>query len=370
VNFHLAEEQDMLRDMLTRFLADQYPCGVGHDGAASDTLWHALAVTLGIVGAALPETAGGMGGGAVETMIVQEALGRARVIAPYLETVVLGGGILRRVPGAPARAALTGIIAGEIKIALAGAEPGASFESRAACLTARREGDGFRIDGRQAVVVGAPQADLLIVTAQIEGQAGLSNWLVDADTPEIERHDFRLIDDRPAADLRFNAVYAPANALLGDEGGALPLLEQIADEGIAALCAEAVGVMRQMLADTVDYTRQRRQFGQPLASFQVLQHRMVDMYLALEQAVSATYLATLNLDADPVTRAKAVSAAKATVGQSVRFVAQNAVQLHGAMGMTEELAIGRYFRRATVIERQFGTADQHIARYATLSRAA
>jgi alkylation response protein AidB-like acyl-CoA dehydrogenase len=179
-------------------------------------------------------------------------------------------------------------------------------------------------------------------------------------------HSYRTIDDRRAADLIFDDVRLPADALIDED--AWESLQRARDEGAAAVCSEAVGAMRRVLADTVDYSKQRQQFGQPIGSFQVLAHRMVDMYMELQQAVSAAYLAVLNLDAEPDVRARAVSAAKATVGRAARFVGQNAVQLHGGMGMTEELAIGHYFKRLTALQFEFGSTDFHRARYATLTR--
>ena len=184
----------------------------------------------------------------------------------------------------------------------------------------------------------------------------------------IEIHSYRTVDDRRAADLVFDGLRLPADALLGEEGQAWPSLAQARDEGAAAICSEAVGCMRKVLADTVEYCKQRQQFGQPIGSFQVLQHRMVDMYMELEQAVAAVYLAVLNLEAEPDARARAVSAAKATIGRAARFIGQQAVQLHGGMGMTEELAIGHYFKRLTALQFEFGSTDYHVARYAELTR--
>jgi alkylation response protein AidB-like acyl-CoA dehydrogenase len=184
----------------------------------------------------------------------------------------------------------------------------------------------------------------------------------------LEMHGYRTVDDRRAADLVLTDLRLPADALLGREGQAWPSLAQARDEGAAAVCAEAVGAMRRVLSDTVEYCKQRQQFGQPIGSFQTLQHRMVDMHMELEQAVAAVYLAVLNLEADAATRARAVSAAKATIGRAARFIGQNAVQLHGGMGMTEELAIGHYFKRLTAVQYEFGSTDHHVARYAELTR--
>ena len=218
--------------------------------------------------------------------------------------------------------------------------------------------------------MNAPLATHLLVTARTADSEGISLFLVDLDRagPGLDIHGYRTVDDRRAADLVIDGLRLPAHALLGEEGQAWASLDQARDEGAAAICAEAVGCMRKVLADTVEYCKQRRQFGQPIGSFQVLQHRMVDMYMELEQAVAAVYLAVLNLDAEPAIRARAVSAAKATIGRAARFVGQNAVQLHGGMGMTEELAIGHYFKRLTAIQYEFGSTDHHVARYAELTK--
>lgn len=377
MNFTLSEEQVMLQDAVTRFLADHYGFERRHELLAagfSRPIWDAFATSLGILGAALPESSGGMGGGPVDTMIIMEAIGRSLVIEPYLETVVVGGGILKRSPGDRAAQLLSQTVAGQVVIAFAGLEPGARYAQQHVATAAVHDGAGWVLNGAKSVVDGAPAATHLIVSARTSGAArdrdGVSLFIVDANATGIASHDYRLIDGRSAADIEFRDVRVTADALLGGKGDAIDLIEHVMDEATAALCSEAVGVMRRLLEDTIAYTKQRRQFGQPLSSFQVLQHRMVDMYMALEQAVSAVYMATLKLDQSPVDRALAVSAAKVTIGKSARMIGQNAVQLHGGMGMTDELAVGHYFKRATVIEAQFGSVDHHLARYATLSREA
>jgi alkylation response protein AidB-like acyl-CoA dehydrogenase len=218
------------------------------------------------------------------------------------------------------------------------------------------------------MVVSAPLATHLLITARSEN--GVSLFIADLGEVDggLEMHGYRTVDDRRAADLVLTDLRLPADALLGREGQAWPSLAQARDEGAAAVCAEAVGAMRRVLSDTVEYCKQRQQFGQPIGSFQTLQHRMVDMHMELEQAVAAVYLAVLNLEADAATRARAVSAAKATIGRAARFIGQNAVQLHGGMGMTEELAIGHYFKRLTAVQYEFGSTDHHVARYAELTR--
>lgn len=379
MDFTLTEEQVLMQDAVTRFLLDHYSFEDRRELASRNppfalVTWEALANSLGVLGAALPVDCGGMGGGPVETMIVMEALGRSLVLEPYLETVVIGGGFLKRTPGRRAAQLLAALVAGQAIIAFAGLEPGARYALHDLSTKAARDGDDWVLNGDKCVVDGAPVATHFIVSARTSGQqrdrSGISLFLVDARAAGVVSHDYRLIDGRSAADLVFSNVRLADDALLGSADGALNLIEHVIDEATAAVCAEAVGVMRSMLADTIAYTGQRRQFGQPLSSFQVLQHRMADMHMALEQAISGAYLATLKLDEDPASRALAVSAAKVTIGTSARMIGQNAVQLHGGMGMADELAIGHYFKRATVIESQFGSIDHHLARYAALSRAA
>jgi alkylation response protein AidB-like acyl-CoA dehydrogenase len=253
-------------------------------------------------------------------------------------------------------------------VALAAAEPTSGEHWQDVSTVADSDGGAWVLRGSKIVAMSAPLATHLLVTARTSG--GLSLFLVETDSAStgIETHSYRTVDDRRAADLVFDGLRLPASALLGEQGDAWPSLAKARDEGAAAICSEAVGCMRKVLADTVEYCKQRQQFGQPIGSFQVLQHRMVDMYMELEQAVAAVYLAVLNLEAEPAVRARAVSAAKATVGRAARFIGQQAVQLHGGMGMTEELAIGHYFKRLTAVQFEFGSTDFHVARYAELTR--
>ncbi len=371
MDLSLSDEQVMLRDTLTRYLAQSFAFDP-HRERDAEALWQALGRDLGVLGATLPTDAGGLGGGAVETMVIADALGEALAPVPYIETAVIAAGLLRRVDGDRAAALLPAIADGSVRAVLAANEADSRQALEAVATTAKQSGNGWQLDGEKVVIGGAPGADWLLVTARTLGAPrdvrGVSLFLVPATADGLSRHDYRLIDGLPASDLTLAGVQLPADALLGSEGGALPLLEQARDEGIAALCAEAAGLTRKMLADTVAYTKERRQFGQPLASFQALQHRMVDMFIAVEQATSAAYLAALHLDDEAADRARAIAAAKATVADAVRFVGQNAVQLHGGMGMTDELAVGHYFRRATAIEQQFGAADHHAKRYAALMR--
>ncbi|MGN5237939.1 acyl-CoA dehydrogenase family protein [Rhodococcus sp. SJ-3] len=379
MDFGLSKEQELLRDSVAKFLASRYDLGRSRKAATTGAgwqpeAWRAFADELGILGATLPEDVGGMGGGPVELMVVAEELGRALVIEPYVDTVVLGGGLLGRAGGDRAKSTLERIAAGDAVTAFAATEETSGYVLHDVTTTARRDGDEWVLDGAKIVVGSAPLATHILVTARTEGDRfdtdGISLFLLefDASAPPagVAVHSYRTIDDRRAADLEFTGLRLPADALLGEQGKAWSAISRTVDEAITAVASESVGLMRKVLADTVDYCKQRQQFGQPIGSFQVLQHRMVDMYMELEQAVSAVYLAVLHLDSDDVGRARAVSAAKATTSRAARFIGQNAVQLHGGMGMTEELAVGHYFKRLTAIEYEFGSAEQHIARYAEL----
>ncbi|HEU0192008.1 MAG TPA: acyl-CoA dehydrogenase family protein [Mycobacterium sp.] len=379
MDFSLTDEQELLRGTVGKFLTNRYGLDASRTAAKTGPgwqpeIWQAFA-KLGILGATLPESVGGLGGGPVELMIITEALGHALVTEPFVDTVVLGGGLLQRAGGAAADELLRRVVAGDAMVALAAEEPASAGTWHDVTTTARRDGDDWVLHGTKIVVPAAPLATHLLVTARTSGAqrdtGGISLFLVDFDAAAppagMTVESLRTIDDRHAADLTFDGLRLPAGALLGAEGQVWPSLELAADQAIAAVVSEAVGCLRRVLADTVAYTKQRQQFGQPIANFQVLQHRMVDMFMEVEQAVAAQYLAMLKLDAEPAERACAVSAAKATIARVARFVGQNAVQLHGGMGMTEELAIGHYFKRLTVIESEFGSRDRHLMRYAELT---
>jgi alkylation response protein AidB-like acyl-CoA dehydrogenase len=373
MDFSLSDEQVQLRDGLGRFLATRYDLDKSRTAVKTGPgwqpeIWKAFAEELGILGAALPEDVGGIGGGPVEVMVIAEALGYALVVEPYVDTAVVGAGLLRRAGGAVALELLERVGAGTAIVTLAAAEAASGDRWEDVTTTARRDGSDWVLTGSKIMAVGAPLATHLLVTAAAPG--GTSLFLVDraALGSGLDLHGYRTVDDRCAADLVLSELRLPSDALLGEEGRAWPSIETARDEGAAAVCAEAVGCMRKVLADTVEYCKQRKQFGQPIGSFQALSHRMVDMHMEVEQSIAASYLAVLNLEAEPRTRARAVSAAKATVGRAARFVGQNAVQLHGGMGMTEELAIGHYFKRLTAIQFEFGSTDYHVTRYARLTR--
>lgn len=373
MDFSFTAEQELLRDTVTEFLAARYELESSRVAARvgagwQPELWRGLAQEVGILGAALPEAVGGIGGGPVETMVIAEALGAALVLEPYVDTVVVGGGLLQRATGKRAEDLLSGIAEGAVITGFAGLEAHSGYDYAKVATTADRDGDGWVLNGAKTVVTSAPLATHLLVTATVDGEIAL--FVVDFDPTAppagLTAQPFRTIDERQAADLSFDNLRLPADALLLE--AASEAIAATIDEAIAAVCAETTGAMRRVLAETIEYTKQRQQFGVPIASFQALQHRMVNMHLELEQAVAATYLVTLKLAAEPAERAKAASAAKATIGRAARLIGQEAVQLHGAMGMTEELAIGHFFKRLTAVQYEFGTTDFHIARYAALTR--
>jgi alkylation response protein AidB-like acyl-CoA dehydrogenase len=376
--FDLDDTQRMLQDSLSRFLADQHgleqrlhQLDQAHD---APPLWRAFAEDLGILGAAFSEDQGGLGGGLAEHLLIMEAFGEALYVGPYVSTAVIAGSLLQRSPEPAWQTLLGRILEGRSLVAFAHTEPAArhGWQGLRTSVSAHPSGDGLLLSGHKTVVHSARWATDLLVTALDpqagqgdQGNQGVSLLCVPAQAPGIRRSDVRTIDGGHASELFFDKVPVQATQCVGPRGQARPLVEQALDEATLATCAEALGVLQRLMRDTLDYVRQRRQFGAPIASFQALQHRLADMHLALEQARALT-AATLPLlqDASAAQRATAVSSAKVSVNRACRLVGQGAVQLHGGMGMTEELAIGHYFRRATMIEQQFGPSDWHIDRIA------
>ncbi|WP_341889782.1 acyl-CoA dehydrogenase family protein [Variovorax sp. YR752] len=373
----LTEQDDtlaMLRDSLARYLDDQHGFEQRlHALAAADDapppFWQGLARDLGLLGAALPEAQGGLGLGLAAHLALLPTLGGALAAEPYLSTLVIGAGLLQRHPGAMADALLARVVAGQAVLAFAHDEPHSRHARDNVRTKLVREPDGWlKLDGRKAVVQAAPWASHFIVTARSD--KGLSLLVVPKDAPGVQLRAYRTRDGGRAADIAFDAVRLNADALLGTEGGALPQIEQALDEATLAVCAESIGILRRLMRDTLDYVRQRKQFGVPISSFQVLQHRLADMHMALEQAdaLTASVGEALAAGADAASRARAVSSAKVAVAKACRAVGQGAVQLHGGMGMTEELAVGHYVRRATLIEGQFGPPAWHLRRVAQLQQ--
>jgi alkylation response protein AidB-like acyl-CoA dehydrogenase len=376
VDFELSDEQKMVRAALRAFLDARYDSTTRRSIAETEAgwrpeFWRALAGDLGLLGIGFDDGVGGSGGGAVEHAVVMECFGEALVVEPYLPSIVIAGSFLRRSVAPWVTDLSSRIVAGEAIVAFANAEPQTRANPADVTATAERRGNGYVLRGRKTIVAGAPWATHLLVPARTAGrqrdERGISLFVVARDQAGLVRHDYATIDGGRAADLMFDNASLEAEALVFPEGEAYPHILRAWDEAAAALCAEALGIMQRLLRETVAYARERRQFGRALADFQVLQHRMADMYGAVEQSIGMVSLAAAAVRDDGPGRAAAVSAAKAFIGRAFRFVSQSAVQLHGGMGVTEELDIGHLFRRATVIEHQYGSTADHVSRYARLT---
>lgn len=368
MDFDLTEEQSLLQDSVSKLLASTYSfdqrkamrtAPAGYDRA----MWQQFA-DLGLLALPFAESDGGLAGGPTDVMLLMEAFGRALVLEPYLATVVLAGGCLRHAASEAQRAELLpGLIAGEKTFAFAHVERGARFDLTQVSTTARRDGGAWVIDGIKSVVLHGDSADALVVSARLpDGRVGL--FIVDSAAAGVERRGYPTQDGLRAADVRLSGVCVDEERRLAAADG-LATVQRVVDEAIAALCAEAVGVMERAHEITVDYLKQRKQFGVFIGSFQALQHRAVDMLVMVEQARSMAYYATMMAsEPDPALRAAAMSAAKVQIARSARFVGEQAVQLHGGIGVTEECSVGHYYRRLTLLEILFGDANHHLANLA------
>jgi alkylation response protein AidB-like acyl-CoA dehydrogenase len=373
MDIQFTEEQELLRGSIQRLLRDQYDFGarrkiVATDEGWSRKHWNAFA-ELGLCAAPFRESSGGLGGGPLATMIVMQEFGRNLVVEPFFETVVLAGSLIEDVGSPPQREAfLPQIMAGEAIWALAWAEGRSRYDFNNVATTARRQGNDYLLSGTKAAVVGAPWADRLIVSARTSGgqrdRGGVSLFVVHRHSANLHLQSFKTIDGRRAAEITLMDVQVPASQLLGVEGEGVAALEACRDRAIGALCAEAVGAMSELNSVTLEYAKTRKQFGAALGTFQVLQHRMVDMFIALEEAISLTQHLNLSLAAREPHGSKLASGTKSKVGDAARFVAEQAVQLHGGMGMTDELNVGHYFKRIASINIQFGDPTYHLMRYA------
>jgi pimeloyl-CoA dehydrogenase small subunit len=374
MNFEYSEEQRLLADTLKRFLATGYAFEarakiMGSAAGYSEDVWATLA-EMGLLGIPFASDHGGFGGSAVDVMIVMEAIGEGLVVEPYLASVGLGGQFVAR--GGTAvqqKRILPTLIQGKTKLAFAHTERGARYDLRQVSLPARASGDGWLLDGEKCMVLHGGCADLLVVSARTAGShtdaRGISLFLVERAAPGVGVTEYRTLDNLRVADVRLSGVTVPRDALIGPEGDGFPLAEEVVDYATALLCAEAVGAIKYAHDATLDYLKTRRQFGVPIGSFQALQHRMVDILISYEQARSIACLACVKVDtAEANERRRVVSAAKIKIADACRHVSQEAVQLHGGMGMTEELKISHTFRRLTMIAQTFGDADHHLERFA------
>lgn len=367
MDFDLSDEQSMLKDSLDRLLKDSYSFEqrkkyMADPAGFSAEMWNAYA-EMGLMALPFSEEDGGLDGTPVETMIVMESLGRALALEPYFATVILGGGALKAAASADQRAELVPQIAeGSLKLALAHTERNSRYDLHHVETKAVKDGDHWRLTGQKSVVLHGEAADKIIVVARTSGDVrdenGIGLFLVDATADGLTRRGYPTQDGSRAAELSLDNV--PAE-VLGDPANGLPALQKTIDGAIAALSAESIGVMSAMQELTVDYLKVRKQFGVAIGAFQVLQHKAVDMFVAIEQARSITLYATMMADSDDAAaRAQAMHAAKAEIGRGGRVCGENAIQLHGGVGMTMEYAVGHYFKRMTMIDTQFGDADFHL----------
>jgi alkylation response protein AidB-like acyl-CoA dehydrogenase len=356
MDFTLSPEQLLIKDSVARFAQGEH-AGRDHWPTFAELGWLAIGA---------PEDLGGFGG-PLETLILMEQFGRGLVVSPYVSQVVLAGTILR---AADRTDLLEAMVEGKARFAVAYEEPHARYDPAAVATTTTREGDAYVIRGSKVRVLDASTADTIVVSARTGDEISL--FAVPAGAPNLVRTPYAAEDGHDVADVHFDGVRVESDALLGASGGGLPLLELGLDHAVAALCAEALGLMSLMLEATVEYTKQRQQFGVAIGSFQALQHRMAEMFMEVELARSMAYLAAMTLgeDADPAARRRGVSAAKVQIAKSGRFVGQNAIQLHGGIGMSEEYKVGHYFKRMTIVERLLGDAGYHLARYVASSHSA
>jgi pimeloyl-CoA dehydrogenase small subunit len=372
MDFDLSEEQRLLKESVDGLLGSSYDFDqrkkyMAEKGGWSKTVWNKLA-EQGLLGLPFSEDDGGFGAGAVETMIVMEALGKALMLEPYLPTVVIGGGLLRRGGSAEQKAAhIPSVIDGSKTFAFAQLEKNSRYDLADVSTSAKKKGAGWVIDGEKFVVLNGEAADTLIVTARTKGgqrdSSGIGVFLVPGNVKGVAKKGYPTQDGLHAADITFTGVEVGADAAIGDPENASPLIERVVDDARIAMCAEAVGIMDESLKTTVEYLKTRTQFGVPIGSFQSLQHRAADMFVALEQARSMSMFATMAAEFDdPKERATAVAAAKVQIGKSGKFIGQQAIQLHGGIGMTMEAKIGHYFKRLTMIENTFGDTDYHLRR--------
>jgi alkylation response protein AidB-like acyl-CoA dehydrogenase len=376
MDFSLSEEQVMLQDSVDKYVREH--CDVERlrglkssaSGFAADA-WQQFA-DLGWLSVPFAEEVGGFGGGAVDVMVVCEALGKGLVREPYLSTVITCGGFLRRASTEQQSEWLPGIIDGSKCWAFAFAESSSGYDLSAVETTAVADNGSFTINGDKLAVLDGDNADYLVVSARTSGDArssdGISLFIVDTSADGVERQGFTRVDGGRGAHISFNNVSVDAACLIGPQDGAYELIEAVMDEAIVAMGAEALGAMQVLLDTTVEYTKTRKQFGQPIGKFQALQHRMAEMYLRLEETRSLLFNAAIQLDANSEESAAACAALKVKIGEAGKYVSQQAVQLHGGIGMTDELVVGHHFKRLMVLGMLYGDEDYYLQRYVELTR--
>ena len=372
MNFELSEEQKMIQQSVERFVQENYdlPKRVeisSKDPGYSKDYWGSMA-ELGWLGLPFNEEDGGFGGNQIDTLVIMEQFGKGLVLEPFLANVVLGGGAIQMGGSEELKKEiLPSLIEGTKQVTLAYAEQQSRFDLEDVATSARLDGDKYIINGQKSMVLNAESADHLVIVTRTSGgqvdEEGITLFLVDSDTKGLEKQNFPTVDGLRASEITLENVEVGTERIIGDIDKGFEILKAVSNNGILALCAEAVGAMEILYKDTVEYTQQREQFDHPLSDFQVLQHRMVDMFMEYEQCKSLLFRATMETIQDPKMAQKTIHALKHLIGKSGIFVGENAVQLHGGMGVTEELRIGHFFKRLLVIDSQFGNADFHLDKF-------
>ena len=375
MDFTFNEEQSLIQDQVDQFVQKEYDwetrqslsnseLGFGEDN------WKKFA-ELGWLGISVSEDSGGFGGSAIESMLIMEAFGKGLVVEPFLETVIMAGGLIDDHGSDQQKSSfLEPAIAGEMHLALAYAEPQSRFNLSDVVTEAKADGDNFIINGYKSVVMNGPSADQIIVSARTSGtqldENGISLFIIDANASGLDKTNYNSVDGRRASDLTFENVSVSKENLIGDQDKGFEILDSAIDKAILAISAEAVGAMEVLYKTTVEYTKTREQFGTAIGKFQVLQHRMVDMFMEYEQCKSLLYMATMKHEEKAEDAKKAISGLKYQVGKAGKFIGQQAVQLHGGMGVTDELNVGHYFKRLTTVGTIFGNTDYHLKKYTSL----
>ena len=375
MDFTFNEEQSLIQDQVDQFVQKEYDwetrqslsnseLGFGEDN------WKKFA-ELGWLGISVSEDSGGFGGSAIESMLIMEAFGKGLVVEPFLETVIMAGGLIDDHGSDQQKSSfLEPAIAGEMHLALAYAEPQSRFNLSDVVTEAKADGDNFIINGYKSVVMNGPSADQIIVSARTSGsqldEHGISLFIIDANASGLDKTNYKTVDGRRASDLTFENVSVSKENLIGDQDKGFEILDLAIDKAILAISAEAVGAMEVLYKTTVEYTKTREQFGTAIGKFQVLQHRMVDMFMEYEQCKSLLYMATMKHEEKAEDAKKAISGLKYQVGKAGKFIGQQAVQLHGGMGVTDELNVGHYFKRLTTVGTIFGNTDYHLKKYTSL----
>ena len=375
MDFTFNEEQSLIQDQVDQFVQKEYDwetrqslsnseLGFGEDN------WKKFA-ELGWLGISVSEDSGGFGGSAIESMLIMEAFGKGLVVEPFLETVIMAGGLIDDHGSDQQKSSfLEPAIAGEMHLALAYAEPQSRFNLSDVVTEAKADGANFIINGYKSVVMNGPSADQIIVSARTSGtqldENGISLFIIDANASGLDKTNYKTVDGRRASDLTFENVSVSKENLIGDQDKGFDILDSAIDKAILAISAEAVGAMEVLYKTTVEYTKTREQFGTAIGKFQVLQHRMVDMFMEYEQCKSLLYMATMKHEEKAEDAKKAISGLKYQVGKAGKFIGQQAVQLHGGMGVTDELNVGHYFKRLTTVGTIFGNTDYHLKKYTSL----